>query len=52
MIYLIRVNAIRLLHEIVDAGTVLKCLAIAKTKVTDAGVNELQKALPNVKITR
>jgi len=44
---------------VTDAGlahlkglTSLKWLAVAKTKVTDVGVNDLQKALPNVKITR
>jgi len=32
--------------------TQLRTLWLNSTKVTDAGVNELEKALPNVRITR
>ncbi len=46
-------------NNVSDAGLVhlrglkwLKDRYLTKTRVTDAGVNELQKALPNVKIER
>jgi hypothetical protein len=45
--------------EVTDAGLVhlkgltnLESLDISKTNVTDAGIKDLQKALPNLKITR
>jgi hypothetical protein len=47
---------LQILARDVDRGggslTQLRTLDVSNTSVTDAGVNELKKVLPNVRITR